>query len=131
MNAEADKTDAAARPGRPEGLEQIKTPLIDRAAPENLLRVYAASRSVSCTASVATKPGRTFLTDHGLLAQRLGNIAAGEVVILRSQAPRGLGNQREEISHDLADHSIVTCIEPQNLLRQLMELAQASGGTLV
>jgi|SRR5579863_10099748 len=115
-------------------LERIKTPLIDRATLEKLLRVYAASRSISSIASVATKPGRTTLIDRGLLAQRLGKIAAGEVYFFETKRRERLGNQLTEINRDLAQRRSkleITCIYALDLLRQLMELAQASGGTLV
>jgi hypothetical protein len=99
------------------------------------------------------------LIDRGLLAQQLRKIAAGEVYFLETKRRERLGNQLAEISRDPGQRRIVipaaqnlayrelsgppatirigpgkleiTRIDAQDLLRQLMELAQARGGTLV
>jgi hypothetical protein len=93
-----------------------------------------------------------------LLTRQLGKVAAAEVYFFET-SPRAPGNQLAEISRDLAQRRIVipaapnvtyrelsglastirigpgklgiTCIDAQDLFRQLVELAQASGGTLV
>ena len=92
-------------------------------------------------------------------AQQLGKIAAGEVYFFETKRRERLGNRLAEISHDLAQRRIVipaakdvayrelsglpfpiriglgkpeiTCIDAQDPLRRVIELAQAGGGTIL
>ncbi len=140
-------------------LEQVKTPLIDGATLEKLLRVYrrVAIRLMRRFGGYQAGPD---VPDR----PRLARAAAREdrrrrSVFLRTKRRERLGNQLAEVSRDLAQRSIVipaapnvadrelsglpstirmgpgklelACIDAQDLLRQLMELAQASGGRQV
>jgi hypothetical protein len=71
---------------------------------------------------VATKPGRTFPIDGGLLAQQLGKIPAGEVYFFETKRRERLKDQPAEISRDPAQRGIVIPAAPNVAYRELSGL---------
>jgi hypothetical protein len=136
-----------------DALEKITTPVIDRAMLEKLLRVHRRDAIRLMHRFGGYQTGRTFLIERPALVRELKRIAAGEPYYFETRRRERLGNQLAEIRRDLVARRItievapdvayreldglpstirlapgrleVTCSDAQDLLRQLMELAQA------
>ena len=140
-------------PGALQALEKITTPVIDRAMLETLLRVHRRGAIRLMHRFGGYQAGRTFLIDRPALMRQLERIAASEPYRYEAQRRERLGSQLAEIRRDLVRRRItiatapdvayreldglpatirlapgkleITCSDAQDLLRQLMELAQA------
>lgn len=140
-------------PAALEALEHLTTPVIDRAMLEKLLRIHRRAAIRLMHSFGGYQAGRTFLIDRAALMQRLRQIAAGEAYSFEARRRERLGGQLVEIRRDLAARRIaieiaadvatreldglpsticlrpgkleIACSDAHDLLRQLMELAQA------
>jgi hypothetical protein len=136
-----------------EALEHVTTPVIDRATLEKLLRIHRRAAIRLMHRFGGYQAGRTFLIDRPALMRQLKRIAGGEPYRYEIGRRERVGNQLAETRRDLAARRIiiptapdvayrelsglpstvrltpgkleVTCSDAQDLLRQLMELAQA------
>ena len=140
-------------PAALKALEHVTTPVIDRATLEKLLRIHRRCAIRLMHRFGGYQAGRTFLIDRPALMRQLKRIAAGEPYRYELERRERLGNQLAETRRDLAARRItipaapdvayrelsglpstihlapgrleITCSDAQDLLRQLMELAQA------
>lgn len=140
-------------PAALEALEHITTPVIDRAMLEKLLGVHRRGAIRLMHHFGGYQAGRTFLIERPALLRQLQRVAAGEPYYFETRRRERLGNQLAEIRRDLVARKVtiatapdlaqrelaglpstirlasgrleITCSDAQDLLRQLMELAQA------
>jgi hypothetical protein len=134
-------------------LEQLTTPVIDRAMLEKLLCIHRRVAIRLLHRLGGYQAGRTFLIDRAVLLGQLRKIAACETYYFETRRRERLGHQLAQTRHDLAQRRIsiatapdvayrelarlpstirmapgkleITCSDAQDLLRQLMELAHA------
>ena len=140
-------------PAALEALEQLTTPVIDRAILEKLLSIHRRAAIRLMHHFGGYQAGKTFLLDRVLLIRQLRKIAVGKAHFVEIKRRERLGHQLAEASRDLAQRRIsipvapdvayrelaglpssirlapgkleITCSDAQDLLRQLMELAHA------
>jgi len=136
-----------------EALEELTTPVVDRAMLEKLLGVQRRTAIRLMRRFGGYQAGRTFLIDRPALLRQLRKIASSGDYALdvgrRERLGAELGRARRDfavrrivipVAPDLAERQIeglpatirltagrleISCSDAQDLLRQLMELAQA------
>jgi hypothetical protein len=140
-------------PAALKALEHLTAPVIDRATLEKLLRIHRRAAIRLMHRFGGYQAGKTFLVDREALVRHLEQIAAGDSYRFETRRRERLVSHLTEVRRDLAQRRItiqaapdvmhrelgelpptirlapgqltITCIDAQDLLRQLMELAQA------
>jgi len=140
-------------PAALEALEHITTPVIDRAMLEKLLCIHRRGAIRLMHQFGGYQAGRTFLILRTSLMRELTKITGSDTYLYEAARRERLGSQLEQTGRELAQRRIpipaaphvvyraldglpstirlapgkleITCNDAEDLLRQLMELAQA------
>jgi len=139
-------------PAALDALQHLGTPVIDRPTLQRLLSVHRRTAIRLMHGFGGYQAGKTFLIDRARLIQRLAEVAAGDPYHYAAQRRERLVDHLDRTRRELAARRVkipiapdvafrelsglprtirlapgkleITCTDAQDLLRQLMELAQ-------